>query len=80
MDGADQLYDALTDRSPWQQGRVFRYERWADEPRLSAAHSVRADGTTEELGSKGTWDLQRGDRVRVETPGGGGWGQPAGAD
>jgi N-methylhydantoinase B len=37
---------------------------------------VRADGTTEELGSKGTWDLRRGDRVRVETPGGGGWGDP----
>jgi N-methylhydantoinase B len=41
---------------------------------------VRADGTTEELGSKGTWGLQRGDRVRVETPGGGGWGEAGQVD
>jgi N-methylhydantoinase B len=34
------------------------------------------DGEWEALGSKGTWPLRRGDRVRVETPGGGGWGQP----
>ena len=35
---------------------------------------VRADGDVEALSSKGTWELQAGDRVRVETPGGGGWG------
>ncbi|MEP6741904.1 MAG: hydantoinase B/oxoprolinase family protein, partial [bacterium] len=29
------------------------------------------------IGSKGTWELETGDRVRIETPGGGGWGQPA---
>jgi N-methylhydantoinase B len=39
---------------------------------------VHADGTEEELGSKGTWPLRAGDRVRVETPGGGGWGQSDG--
>jgi len=38
---------------------------------------IRADGTEEGLPSKGTWHLQRGDRVRIETPGGGGWGTPA---
>ena len=37
---------------------------------------IHADGTEEELPSKGTWNLQRGDRVRIETPGGGGWGEP----
>ncbi|MGH3983407.1 MAG: hydantoinase B/oxoprolinase family protein [Pseudonocardiaceae bacterium] len=36
----------------------------------------RADGTETELPSKGTWQLQRGDRIRIETPGGGGWGSP----
>ncbi|MGH4006045.1 MAG: hydantoinase B/oxoprolinase family protein, partial [Pseudonocardiaceae bacterium] len=36
----------------------------------------RADGTEEELPSKGTWPLRRGDRIRIETPGGGGWGEP----
>ena len=34
----------------------------------------RADGTEVELPSKGTWQLHRGDRIRIETPGGGGWG------
>lgn len=37
---------------------------------------LRADGTVEELPSKGTWTLAQGDRIRIETPGGGGWGEP----
>ncbi|HEY1730734.1 MAG TPA: hydantoinase B/oxoprolinase family protein [Terriglobales bacterium] len=37
---------------------------------------LRADGSEEELASKGSTRLRRGDRVRVETPGGGGWGMP----
>ncbi|MBV9059205.1 MAG: hydantoinase B/oxoprolinase family protein [Pseudonocardiales bacterium] len=37
----------------------------------------RADGTEDELPSKGTWQLSCGDRIRIETPGGGGWGRPA---
>jgi N-methylhydantoinase B len=37
---------------------------------------LRADGSEEELPSKGSTRLRRGDRVRVETPGGGGWGMP----
>jgi N-methylhydantoinase B len=37
---------------------------------------IHADGTEEQLPSKGTWPLHRGDRVRIETPGGGGWGEP----
>ncbi|QBI21016.1 hydantoinase B/oxoprolinase family protein [Egibacter rhizosphaerae] len=35
---------------------------------------VRADGSEEQLPAKGTWTLHAGDRVRVETPGAGGWG------
>ncbi|RKT82255.1 N-methylhydantoinase B [Saccharopolyspora antimicrobica] len=38
---------------------------------------LRADGTEHELPPKGTWPLRRGDRIRIETPGGGGWGKPA---
>lgn len=34
------------------------------------------DGEEHELDAKGTWPLHAGDRVRVETPGGGGWGTP----
>ncbi|MEX2620178.1 MAG: hydantoinase B/oxoprolinase family protein [Egibacteraceae bacterium] len=35
---------------------------------------VHTDGTEENLAAKGTWRLHAGARVRVETPGGGGWG------
>jgi N-methylhydantoinase B len=38
---------------------------------------IRADGTTEDLGARAQVDVGPGDRVRVETPGGGGWGTPA---
>jgi alkylated DNA repair dioxygenase AlkB len=36
---ADALHDELVERVPWEQGRVFRYERWIDEPRLSGWQS-----------------------------------------
>jgi len=32
--GADRLYELLAGSAPWRQGRVFRYERSLDEPRL----------------------------------------------
>src|SRR5262249_1001834 len=34
MRGADELYRGLVESVPWQQGRVFRYERYVDEPRM----------------------------------------------
>jgi N-methylhydantoinase B len=36
---------------------------------------IRRDGSREQLASKGSWDLQPGDRVRIETPSGGGFGK-----
>jgi alkylated DNA repair dioxygenase AlkB len=33
---ADQVHAELAADVNWQQGRVFRYERWIDEPRLGA--------------------------------------------
>jgi len=36
---------------------------------------IRRDGSSEELPSKGSWDLRPGDRVRIVTPGGGGFGK-----
>src|SRR5438034_11181504 len=36
---------------------------------------IRADGSEEELNSKGSWQLKAGDRVRIESPGGGGFGK-----
>jgi N-methylhydantoinase B len=37
---------------------------------------VRSDGSTEVLPSKCSVRLRRGERIRIETPGGGGWGPP----
>ena len=34
------------------------------------------DGRVEPLPAKGRFDLAPGDRIRIETPGGGGWGSP----
>jgi N-methylhydantoinase B/oxoprolinase/acetone carboxylase alpha subunit len=36
---------------------------------------LRQGGRVERVGSKGSWDLAAGDRVRIETPGGGGHGR-----
>src|SRR5437870_5959447 len=33
---ADEVHDELAERVVWEQNRVFRYERWIDEPRLSS--------------------------------------------
>ena len=37
---------------------------------------VTPGGSEQELSSKGTWPVKAGDVIRVETPGGGGWGRP----
>ncbi len=42
---------------------------------LGRAFLIRVDGRKEGLPSKGSWDLGAGDRVRIETPGGGGFGK-----
>jgi len=44
------------------------------------AFIIRRDGRREELTSKGSWQLEAGDRVRIETPGGGGFGKGDGLD
>jgi alkylated DNA repair dioxygenase AlkB len=33
---ADEVHDELEQAVAWQQGKVFRYERWIDEPRLGS--------------------------------------------
>ncbi len=40
------------------------------------AFIVRRNAAREELASKGSWLLEAGDRVRIETPSGGGFGKP----
>ncbi|MEM9186129.1 MAG: hydantoinase B/oxoprolinase family protein [Planctomycetota bacterium] len=41
---------------------------------------LRADGTVETLPTKVLTTINQGDVLRIETPGGGGWGDPAGRD
>jgi N-methylhydantoinase B len=41
----------------------------------SGAGRIVRKGKSEVIGSKGSWELAAGDRVRIETPGGGGWGK-----
>jgi alkylated DNA repair dioxygenase AlkB len=33
---ASEVHDELVETVAWEQGQVFRYERWIDEPRLSS--------------------------------------------
>jgi N-methylhydantoinase B len=47
------------------------------EPGAAGRNVLVRDGAEEALASKGTWPLRAGDRIRLETPGGGGWGPPA---
>ena len=42
---------------------------------VGRAFIIRADGNEENLTSKGSWQMEAGDRVRIETPGGGGFGK-----
>ncbi|MDX6611644.1 MAG: N-methylhydantoinase [Blastocatellia bacterium] len=35
----------------------------------------RKNGKRQAIAAKGSWELEAGDRVRIETPGGGGWGE-----
>jgi N-methylhydantoinase B len=45
-----------------------------DDGKPGTAAIVRP-GSTRRIASKGSWDLAAGDRVRIETPGGGGFGE-----
>jgi alkylated DNA repair dioxygenase AlkB len=36
LDDADSLYAELVDTAPWRGSRVYRYDHWVEEPRLSA--------------------------------------------
>ncbi len=41
----------------------------------SGTSEIIGAGETREIASKGSYELEAGDRVRIETPGGGGWGR-----
>jgi N-methylhydantoinase B len=43
---------------------------------VGRASVIRQDGSIEEMPGKFSTRLQRGERIRIESPGGGGWGNP----
>jgi N-methylhydantoinase B/oxoprolinase/acetone carboxylase alpha subunit len=48
------------------------------QPGASGADSIiDPEGNVRFLGSKSSVQLRKGHRVRIETPGGGGWGEPS---
>jgi N-methylhydantoinase B len=47
-----------------------------EDGEVGRAFIIRRDGSREQLGSKGNWQIEPGDRVRIETPSGGGFGKP----
>lgn len=40
MTNADTVYDHLAANVPWRAGKVWRYERWVEEPRMGAGGSL----------------------------------------
>ena len=52
--------------------------RGGEDGACGRAFIIRRDGAREELSAKGSWELESGDRVRIETPGGGGFGKGGG--
>ena len=46
---ADAVFEETVAATPWNQGRVFRYERWIDEPRLTAWQPAGRPGPTPAL-------------------------------
>jgi N-methylhydantoinase B len=66
----------LTERrvsAPWGQA--------GGRPGTPGRNTLRhADGEEEPLPAKGTWHLEAGDTIRLETPGGGGWGEELSGD
>jgi alkylated DNA repair dioxygenase AlkB len=42
--GSEQVYAQLAENVAWRQGRVWRYERWIEEPRLGAGANLANPG------------------------------------
>jgi alkylated DNA repair dioxygenase AlkB len=54
---AGEVHDELVERVAWEQGRVFRYERWIDEPRVSSWQS--GDARHPALAEAQAWIAER---------------------
>lgn len=63
LPAADAVHDELVASITWEQGRVFRYERWIDEPRVSSWQS--GDRRHPALAEAEAW-ISRRYRVRFD--------------
>jgi N-methylhydantoinase B len=68
---ADASMALLSDR---RKRRPYGLQGGADGEE-GRAYIIRGEGKKEKLTSKGNWQLSAGDRIRIETPGGGGFGK-----
>ena len=77
-DGLVREIEALVDCTLTVQSERREWAPWGLRGGQSGATGrnvlIKADGVEVPLPSKGSWQLHRGDRIRIETPGGGGWG------
>jgi N-methylhydantoinase B/oxoprolinase/acetone carboxylase alpha subunit len=81
-DGLIREYEALTETSATiltDRRNSQPYGAQGGGPGTSGRNSLlRANGTWETLPAKARIELHPGDRLRIETPGGGGYGRPEG--
>jgi alkylated DNA repair dioxygenase AlkB len=63
MPDADAVHDELVGALAWEQGKVFRYERWMDEPRLGAVQ--KGDDRHPALREAQEWIMRR---YRISLP------------
>ncbi len=79
-EGLIREYEVLTQTSATvlTERRIGRpYGAQGGDPGAAGRNSIiRADGSVEPLPSKARIELNPGDRLRIETPGGGGFGAP----
>jgi N-methylhydantoinase B len=58
-----------------ERRRYAPYGLWGGQAGRTGANKLVQDGVERDLGAKATVRVQPGDRLIVETPGGGGWGE-----
>lgn len=79
-DGIVRELEVLTDATVTLQTERRTTPPWGLEGgrpgRTGANTLIRSDGRSFQLPAKTTVSVQAGDRIRLETPGGGGWGRP----
>jgi N-methylhydantoinase B len=59
-----------------ERRRYAPYGLLGGQPGRPGVNRVLSGGAVSEVGAKATVQVQPGDRLVVETPGGGGWGEP----